>query len=116
MMTTKSVFDQANDLKTIIDALSSAKQDEQEVPRPLPPPEPPPPPPRWPWSGTNKKSDPTKHVNGVCHEIYAVKALAGGVLFYIYMWPGTTLTISKTTQARMNERIPHKPPPPAEPI
>ena len=70
-------------------------------------------PPRWPWSGTNKKSDPTKHVNGACHGIYARKAPAGGVLSY--MWHGTTLTTSKTTSAKTNKRIPHKPPPPAEP-
>ena len=31
------------------------------------------------------------------------------------MWHGTTRTTSKTTLARMNERIPHKPSQPAEP-
>ena len=31
----RTAFDEANDLKTIIDTLTSAKQDEQEVPRPL---------------------------------------------------------------------------------
>ena len=86
----RTACDEANDLKLIIAVLSRADQDEQEFSRPLPPPEPPPPPRRWPWPGTNKTSEPTKHVNGADHEIYAVKAPPGGVISH--RWHSTTST------------------------
>ena len=65
----RTARDEANDLESIITVLNS----EQEFPRPLPSPEPPRPSPRWPWPGTSKKLEPTKHVNGACHETYAVR-------------------------------------------